>query len=277
MFHEISSCFNVNSFTKNLACLRLKCYERYEREWDGERWSVYNCRPVEASVELTSPYTGKVVKVHHKAMGKLTILNTSNLLSKILKVHPEAESWKSKMGGWSQFWWHDSSWLHVFQRSVSGQEGKVGDGNLQPLTSWMTTEPSHACLDRCKTPSKSAPFSLMWRPETARRQHHHHPSHSLHQQLHHQHHQHLQHHQLHQHQPRSCNQCALHRCWIDEFIENGTRKKRCYIGKYYNVTLLYDSMWCYMFVFPYVSISFDIRCLSMSGCSWVQGRARCRC
>ena len=109
----------------------------------------------------------------------------------------------------------------------------------QPLTSWMTTEPSHACLDRCKTPSKSAPFSLMWRPETARRQHHHHPSHSLHQQLHHQHHQHLQHHQLHQHQPRSCNQCALHRCWIDEFIENGTRKKGCYIGKYCNVTMLH--------------------------------------
>ena len=192
-FTHVSFNFHhVHSFTKNLACLRLKCYERYEREWDGERWSVYNCRPAEASVELTSPYTGKVVKVHHKAMGKLTILNTSNLLSKILKVHPEAESWKSKMGGWSQFWWHDSSWLHVFQRSVSAQEGKVGDGNLQPLTSWMTTEPSHACLDRCKTPSKSAPFSLMCRPETARRQHHHHPSHSLHKQLHHQHHQHLQ-------------------------------------------------------------------------------------
>ena len=42
-----------------------------ESEMGMERWSVYNCRPVEASVELTSPYTGKVVKVHHKAMGKL--------------------------------------------------------------------------------------------------------------------------------------------------------------------------------------------------------------
>ena len=67
-------------------------------EMGMERWSVYNCRPVEASVELTSPYTGKVVKVHHKAMGKLTILNTSNLLSKITEGSPGSRNLKVQDG-----------------------------------------------------------------------------------------------------------------------------------------------------------------------------------
>ena len=207
MFHEISSCFNDVSF-------KLHCFSRTfhsiftmftllrriwhvcvwsvmkvmnESEMGMERWSVfYNCRPVEASVELTSPYTGKVVKVHHKAMGKLTILNTSNLLSKITEGSPGSRKLKVQDGRVKSVL---MAWLIMTPCLPEECFWKTrGQGRWrQPLTSWMTMEPSHACLDRCKTPSKSAPFSLMWRPETARRQHHHHPSHSLHQQLHHQH------------------------------------------------------------------------------------------
>ena len=67
-------------------------------EIDGDRWrsmecvlQLSSCRPVEASVELTSPYTGKVVKVHHKAGTSLidrVRSNGRNNLDQQSKVHP---------------------------------------------------------------------------------------------------------------------------------------------------------------------------------------------